>query len=582
MSNLTKPIFLPRFLSWVALFVSLCAVPAYGEDEPIAVDEQPTEHVLTRDILAHALTAELALEQDNPLRAWQEYYEAARTSGYAELAERAMSAAESAENEEAISKSKKLWNQLDPQNSRVLFERARDLFFHDKNKEAVAVMRRILADSDNPIKVLENLHNSRTFVASRTRFYHAYVQLCEPYAQQASVQLLMASVAASAKMRQSAKEHGLKAIALEPDNPHILIRGADYEYAVDPKAASKRLAEYLKEHPGNLEVRLSYTKSLLKVGDRAAVQQQLAFLENQQRSNARVMFVLGMFAEESGLLDKAELFYKRYLVLVAKNPDGGFLADNAYVRLGMVKLAQGDKAQAMEWLHKVESGDKYHPARLKEAELLAQAHRIDEACSVLKSLRTRDNNQKAQFLQTCAELLLQDGREAEAVAQWLAAVHYAPDNAELLYVTAMHAVEVEQIEDAARLLEQFIALEPDNPNGYNALGYLWLVREMHMDKAATYIEKAMELSEGKDPYIVDSLGWLRYRQGNLQEAETLLRRAQNDNPSDVEIALHLAEVLFERGQVAEANGFIRSVLEGEPKNKKAHDLLRRYGLERGQ
>ena len=89
--------------------------------------------------------------------------------------------------------------------------------------------------------------------------------------------------------------------------------------------------------------------------------------------------------------------------------------------------------------------------------------------------------------------------------------------------------------------------------------------------------KAMELSGGKDAAITDSLGWLRYRQGRLEEAEKLVRKAQNAMPADTEIALHLAEILYVVGKTVEADSYIASVLEGEPNNTKAKELRHHRG-----
>lgn len=100
---------------------------------------------------------------------------------------------------------------------------------------------------------------------------------------------------------------------------------------------------------------------------------------------------------------------------------------------------------------------------------------------------------------------------------------------------------------------------------------------MHLDKAERYLNKAMELSGGKDAAITDSLGWLRYRQGRLEEAEKLVRKAQNAMPADTEIALHLAEILYVVGKTVEADSYIASVLEGEPNNTKAKELRHHRG-----
>ena len=177
----------------------------------------------------------------------------------------------------------------------------------------------------------------------------------------------------------------------------------------------------------------------------------------------------------------------------------------------------------------------------------------------------------------CAELYLKAHRTDEALSVLIETVENAPKNPELLYKTAILATQLHRYEDAERLFERFIRENPDNPNGWNSLGFLWADRSVSLDKAERYLDKAMELSQGRDAFILDSVGWLRYRQGRLEEAETLVRKAQSDQPGDTEITLHLAEILYVLGKTREADGFIASVLEGEPNNGKAKELRQHRG-----
>lgn len=101
---------------------------------------------------------------------------------------------------------------------------------------------------------------------------------------------------------------------------------------------------------------------------------------------------------------------------------------------------------------------------------------------------------------------------------------------------------------------------------------MWLERGVKTKDAAPLIEKAMELSKGKDSYIVDSMGWLRYRQGKLKEAEQYLRQALSMNP-DVDVALHLAEVLARLGNHTEAVKYLEAVLKASPQNVTAQRLM---------
>ena len=96
----------------------------------------------------------------------------------------------------------------------------------------------------------------------------------------------------------------------------------------------------------------------------------------------------------------------------------------------------------------------------------------------------------------------------------------------------------------------------------NALGYTLADRTTRYEEAFALIEKAHQLNPN-DPAILDSLGWVNYRLGNLDEAERLLRQALERFP-DHEVAAHLGEVLWAQGKQQEARRIWRDALAETP------------------
>lgn len=536
--------------------------------------------LVARDTLEHVMVGEFALRANDPALAYQEFMRAARKSRQADIAGRAFAAAEAAQNEEAANQAFALWKELDPENNRVRLMRTGELFTKGQFAEAGKVAQGLLKESDDPAALLENIVQLSSGTQEKSRLYETLAPIFSKNNEDARVELVLAALASSAKMRNEARAHGIRAIELAPDNPHILLQGADYEYALDPKATSRRLELYLKDHPGSVQVRLSYAKTLLKLGATQKLTAELSRIESERKDDPRTIFILGMFAEEARLYDKAGLYYKKYLVLLAKHPEPHLLADSAYVRLGMTELAQGRAEKAVEWLDKVERGEKYQAARIKEVEILASLKRVDDACRVLKTIRVNNSAQKSSLLRSCAGMLLNAGRKDETIDVLLEAIKATPRDAELIYQTAMTANEVGRFADSEKLLASFIKLMPDNPNGYNSLGYMWLERGERLPEAAKLIEKAMSLTNGRDPYVTDSLGWLRYKQGKLAEAEELLKQARSIEPGDQEIGVHLAEVLHARQRTQEAIAVLDEVLEADPKNAKARELRARLSSQK--
>ena len=148
-----------------------------------------------------------------------------------------------------------------------------------------------------------------------------------------------------------------------------------------------------------------------------------------------------------------------------------------------------------------------------------------------------------------------------------------PDYPELLYDRALAADKIGKFEILERDLRKLIELKPDNAHAYNALGYSYAERGLHLPEALQLIRKAVELSPD-DPYIMDSLGWIYYRMGNISDGLNYLSRAFAIS-QDSEIAAHLGEVLWVQGAREDAEDIWRSALEKDPDNEVLLETIER-------
>ena len=127
--------------------------------------------------------------------------------------------------------------------------------------------------------------------------------------------------------------------------------------------------------------------------------------------------------------------------------------------------------------------------------------------------------------------------------------------------------------DLRRLLED----DPENVDALNALGYTLADRNERLDEAFALVSRALKLRPDS-PAILDSMGWVLYRQGDLERAATYLRRALQLNQDD-EIAAHLGEVLWVSGERADAQAVWREALVHAPDSDKIREVLERLQAE---
>jgi len=102
-------------------------------------------------------------------------------------------------------------------------------------------------------------------------------------------------------------------------------------------------------------------------------------------------------------------------------------------------------------------------------------------------------------------------------------------------------------------------------------------RGIHLDEAETLIRKALELKPGNG-YMIDSLGWVFFRQNRMEEAIRHLKQASEILPEDAAILEHLGDVYVRSGRLQEAAEAYEKAIRFNPGNdllKKKRDDLHR-------
>jgi tetratricopeptide (TPR) repeat protein len=173
------------------------------------------------------------------------------------------------------------------------------------------------------------------------------------------------------------------------------------------------------------------------------------------------------------------------------------------------------------------------------------------------------------------EQMLRDAKQnVEAFDVLSRALAELPDNVDLLYARALVAEKLNRIEVAEKDLRRILKKDPKNPNALNALGYTLADRTSRYTEALALIEQALALKPD-DPFILDSLGWVHYRLGNHAEAVRHLRAAF-DKRADAEIAAHLGEVLWVTGDRNGAESIWKNALQLTPDNEALLGVISKF------
>jgi tetratricopeptide (TPR) repeat protein len=276
---------------------------------------------------------------------------------------------------------------------------------------------------------------------------------------------------------------------------------------------------------------------------------------------------VGLLAFQLKDFEVAEENMKRLLSLGYRD------ADAVRYLLGQIAEEQKQWPQAVQWYERIGEGEHQLPARMRAANAIAKQGRLDDARSYLRRVAADNPGDGVQLTVAEAQLLREANRNQDAFQLLSEALQKDPEQPELLYDYALTAEKLDRFDVLESNLRKLIEVRPEHAHAYNALGYSFAERNMRLPEARKLIERALELAPD-DYFIMDSMGWVLYRQGDLKGAMEQLRRAYNGRP-DAEIGAHLGEVLWVSGERDEANRVWQESLKASPDNETLQKTIKR-------
>jgi tetratricopeptide (TPR) repeat protein len=325
--------------------------------------------------------------------------------------------------------------------------------------------------------------------------------------------------------------------------------------------------EFVASHPASVEVRMQLGRELASERKLAEAREQFKLAEKNSGRDAQAPYAVGLLSLQLEDFAEAQGAFTRALKLGYREP--------AALYLGMGQAAEGLKRydEAIGWYQKVDSGD-WVRAQLKVATLMSRQQGLKAGREYLARIAPRTAEDRIQIVQVEAQLLREAREWRETFELLTKAVDSNPDSFELLYDRAMAAERIDRLDVLEADLRRVIKMKPDYAHAYNALGYTLAEKTERLEEAKELVEKAYKLSPD-DPFIMDSVGWVHYRLGNMQEALRHLQQAYSSRP-DPEIAAHLGEVLWKAGQHDEARKVWRAALTENPNHETLIAVMQKY------
>lgn len=345
-----------------------------------------------------------------------------------------------------------------------------------------------------------------------------------------------------AKDRRLAKAAYEASIRAAPSFVDSTLALAQHYETGNKAQAKKLLARYQREYGPNYNVAEALSRYYLEEKDNDRALEQLEFMEAQGKDLLAIKVKIALVLVE----------IKRYSEAVQKLEEVlGFAPDSDRVRfyLGAVHEELKNHSIAIDHYAQLPATSGFYvEAVLHRAYLTKLQGRNDEAMEVVREgIKNVDDN--PQLYQMYAALLEDNKAYDQAMEILTTAIDKFPAQTQLVFLLGSIQDRSGKTDSAIQSMKKVLELDNNHVNALNYLAYTYAERELFLDEAETMVRRALTFKP-KDPYVLDTLGWVLYKKGRLAEAVRVLEEAFNSKNDEGIIAEHLGDAYY-RNQLPE-------------------------------
>jgi tetratricopeptide (TPR) repeat protein len=388
----------------------------------------------------------------------------------------------------------------------------------------------------------------------------------EPSANSTDTLTLLGELALAAYDGQRATRYAQQALQHDPQDiaaTRILARAYVIRGDAPQALATARQAKIHDAQRGGMEL----AEILASLDRSEEAHQELEQLRATGGPQAEIDRRLALLAYNSGDYKEAKQRFSE----LASSGEGN---EGAQLYLADIAARDGDPDGAIAAYRRLYDSSVALSARSRAASLLLDRHSRTEALALLDDYAA-DHPEDELDLTLAKARLLADHGEADAGLEILSAeLVRHPQHPSIEYDRAVILEQGGHVHESVEALEHLLEARPDDPTLLNALGYTLADHSMELPHAETLIRRALTVMPDS-PAALDSLGWVRFRSGDMKGATSTLERAYSLG-HDGEIAAHWGEALWSSGNKAEARRVWAAALAREPDSKPLKATLKRF------
>lgn len=562
-----------RHLFASGLIVSLIGCASFKNDTSTGDTATPTTQTtevttpISKDTLYALLVAEVAANRGQLDITLGNYLREAHKTQDPGVAQRAYQISQYLGEPRGALIASTIWANNAPENTKAIQANAIELGKAGKLNAAAERMKELLnKNSDTKFDVLAiNAINLKQ--SDRDKLLVTYNTIAKEYPENLELTFGQATLLHQSDRHAEALPLINEVISEQPDYIKALIlKGRLLAALKQDQQALSFLAKHIDKHPDNRRLRLLYARLLIQSQQLAEAKKQFEYLIAQTPNDDTLLYSLSIISLESNLYEQAKTYFKQLLATNKRN-------DVSHYYLGVIAEKQNKPQQAIHHFEQIKPGQYLFDAFKKIALLLTNQGQSVEARKKLKDARQAYPKFEPELYIIESEVLVRQKHYHQARKLLNKALKKHTTHIRLLYARAMVSEKLNQIGRLEKDLRQILSIKPNHALALNALGYTLADRTNRYREAKELITKAYQLTPN-DPAVVDSMGWVEFKLGNMADALKFLKQAYKVFP-DHEVAAHLGEVLWVSGKQEEALMIWNAALREQPTSEVIKKAMRR-------
>ena len=544
---------MPRIPAHKAILLVLAAlIPAAG----IALSETNSDH-------ADLAMADMALSRGDCRGGTDRYLKAALGTDDAKISERAQKVAAECQQIAASDKAARRWQKLDPKraDAAAAVALASVQLYKPEDASAAILRTHALGGDEALVELMGKLSDAGGSAIT--------LEALRPTLESPDVseKLLIAGVDLALENFDFTTAHKLadRVLTGDPASGDARAQLARVLTAEGDAVAAIAIAQEAAALDPETQ-RFAYADTLLRLDRLDEARQELESLRADASVRDDADLRLGKLDYQMGNMAEAG---RRFGSLIS-SPE---VAGEAFFYLSSIAEREGRTDLALEGYSRLADAGAGLLVRGRAARLLMKKNERDEAFRMLDEYAAKERSEALDVEFAKAALLEDTGKSTEAIALLKLALERYPDHPGVRYQIALIQDKAGLTRESVKNFESLLKQRPEDASLLNALGYSLADRNQKLPRAEQLIRKALAASPD-NPAFLDSLGWVRFKRGDIPGALPHLERAYRIFP-DPEIASHWGELLWVSGKQSEARALWARSLARSPDSKPLRATIER-------